>query len=95
MTWMKKLCDIVNFKVSWSARSLKTSLLETKKGTMNATMMKITMRGIIMKAQGSIQNLIFQNLREECMLITSWINLIRLKESLSIVITPPPPSTKM
>ena len=59
MTWMKKLCDIVNFKVSWSARSLKTSLLETKKGMMNATMMKITMRGIIMKAKGSIQNLIF------------------------------------
>ena len=54
MTWMKKLCDLVNFKVSWSERSRKTSLHETmiiKKGMINATM-KITMRDIIMKAQG-------------------------------------------
>ena len=63
-----------------------------KKCRMNATMMKITIRGIIIKAQGSTQNLIFQNFKEECMSMTSWIGLIRLKASLSIVkITPPPP----
>ena len=56
---------------------------------MNSTMMKITMRGIIMKAQGSTPNLIFQNLREEGIPMTSWIYLIQLKVSLSIV-TPPP-----
>ena len=87
--------DLVNFKISWSARNLKTSLRENmiiKKCWMNATMMKITIRGIIIKAQGSTQNLIFQNFKEECMLMTSWIGLIRLKASLSIVkITPPPP----
>ena len=53
MTWMKKLCDVVNFEVSWSARSRYTNMHKTmviKKGMMNATMMRITMRGIIMKA---------------------------------------------
>ena len=29
MTWMKKLWDLVNFEVSWSVRSPKTSLHET------------------------------------------------------------------
>ena len=59
MTWMKKLWDLVNFKVSWSVRSPKTSLHETmiiKKSMMNDTMIKITTRGIIMKGQGSTQN---------------------------------------
>ena len=78
-------------------KNRKTSLHETmiiKKGMMNATMMKITMRGIIMKAQGSTQNLIFQNLWEECMSMTSWIGLIQLKASLSIVTTAHPPAQK-
>ena len=61
---------------------------------MNSTMMKITMRGIIMKAQGSTPNLIFQNLREEGIPMTSWIYLIQLKVSLSIVTPPPPPKKK-
>ena len=50
---MNKLCDIVNFEVSLSIRSLNTSMHETmiiKKGMMNTTMTNITMRGIIMKA---------------------------------------------
>ena len=36
----------------------------------------------------SIQSLIFQNLKEECMLMTSWIGLIPSNVSLSIVIPP-------
>ena len=34
------------------------------------------------------QSLIFQNLKEECMLVTSWIGLIPSNVSLSIVIPP-------
>ena len=39
-----------------------------KEGMMVATMMMITMRGIVimMSAQDSIKNLIFKNLNEEC-----------------------------
>ena len=51
------------------------------------TAMMITMRNvIIMKVPDSIQNLIFRNLKEECMLMTSWIGLIPSNVSLSIVI---------
>ena len=41
--------------------------------------MMITMRDVVimMKTQDSIQNLIFENLKEEGMLMTSWIGLIR------------------
>ena len=53
------------------------------------TAMMITMRNvIIMKVPDSIQNLIFRNLKEECMLMTSWIGLIPSNVSLSIVIPP-------
>ena len=58
-----------------------------KEGMMVAITMVITMRSmvIMMKAQGSLQDLIFQNLKEECMLMTSWIGLIWWNVSLSIV----------
>ena len=49
---------------------------------MVATMMVITMRGVVimMKAQDSLQDLIFQNLKEEYILMTSWIGLIHVFE---------------
>ena len=49
--------------------------------------MVITMRGIVimMKAQDSLQDLIFQNLKKGCMLMTSWIGFMRWNMSLSIV----------
>ena len=51
------------------------------------TAMMITMRNVIMrKVPDSIQSLIFQNLKEECMVMTSWIGLIPSNVSLSIVI---------
>ena len=57
------------------------------------TAMMITMRNVIMmKVPNSIQSLIFRNLKEECMMTTSWISLISSNVSLSIVI---PPSGKM
>ena len=53
------------------------------------TVMMITMRNTIMiKVPDSIQSLIFQNLKEEYMLMTSWISLIPSNMSLSIVIPP-------
>ena len=53
------------------------------------TAMMITMRNVIMmKVPDSIQSLIFQNLKEKCMLMTSWIGLIPSNVSLSIVIPP-------
>ena len=51
------------------------------------TAMMITLRKVIMvKVPNSIQSLIFHNLKEECMLMTSWIGLIPSNVSLSIVI---------
>ena len=51
------------------------------------TAMMITMRNVIMmKVPYSIQSLIFRNLEEECMLMTSWIGLIPSNVSLNIVI---------
>ena len=51
------------------------------------TTMMITMKNVIMmKVSDSIQSLIFRNLKEECMLMTSWIGLIPSNVSLSIVI---------
>ena len=51
------------------------------------TAMMITMRNVIMmKVPDSIQSLIFRNLKEECMLMTSWIGLIPSNVSLNIVI---------
>ena len=90
----KKLCNnLANFKISWSARRLKTRMQETmiiKEGMIVATTMVITMRGVVimMKAQDSLQDLIFHNLKAKCMLMTSLIGLIRWNISLSIV-TPP------
>ena len=56
------------------------------------TVMMITMRNVIMmKVPDSIQSLIFWNLKEECMLMTSWIGLIPSNVSLNIMI---PPSSK-
>ena len=53
------------------------------------TAMMITMRNVIMmKVPDSIQSLIFQNSKEECMLITSWIGLIPSNVSLNIMIPP-------
>ena len=53
------------------------------------TAMMITMRNIIMmKVPDSIQSLIFWNLKEECMLMTTWIGLIPLNMSLGIMIPP-------
>ena len=53
------------------------------------TAMMITMKNVIMmKVSDSIQSLIFRNLKEECMLVTSWICLIPSNVSLSIVIRP-------
>ena len=53
------------------------------------TAMMITMRNVIMmKVLDSIQSLIFRNLKEECMLITSWIGLIPSNVSLNIMIPP-------
>ena len=43
---------------------------------------------IMMKVLDSIQNLIFRNLKEECMLMTSWIGLIPSNVSLNIMIPP-------
>ena len=49
------------------------------------TAMMITTRHLIMmKVQDSIQSLIFWNLKEECILVTSWIGLIPSNVSLSI-----------
>ena len=50
-----------------------------KEGIMVNIVMMITMRDVVimMKTQDSIQNLIFENLKEEGMLMTSWIGLIR------------------
>ena len=69
MIFMKRLCSLVNLKVSWSTRKLKTCMYETKitMGGMKATTgMIITMRSMVnmMKALYSIQNLTFHNLME-------------------------------
>ena len=59
-----------------------------EKGKKIDTAMMITTRNIIiMKVQDSIQSLIFRNLKEECMPVTSWIGLIPSNLSLSIVIS--------
>ena len=81
MIFMKRLCSLVNFKVSWSTRKLKVCMHETMiiMGCMIATTgMKITMRGMVTKMKGldSIQNLTFHSLIEELMLMNSWISLI-------------------
>ena len=53
------------------------------------TAMMITMRNVIMmKVLDSIQSLIFRNLKEECMLMTSWTGLIPSNVSLNIMIPP-------
>ena len=53
------------------------------------TAMMITMRNVIMmKVLDSIQSLIFRNLKEECLLMTSWIGLIPSNVSLNIMIPP-------
>ena len=50
------------------------------------TAMMITMRNVIMmKVPDSIQSLIFRNLKEECILMTSWIGLEPSNMSLSVV----------
>ena len=52
----------------------------------DTAMMSIMRNVIMMKVPDSIQSLIFRNLKEEFMLMTSWIGLIRSNVSLSIVI---------
>ena len=57
-------------------------------GGMIPTRMKITIRGMVtmMKAYDSIQNLTFQNLMEEWILMNFFIGLIWWSMSLSIMI---------
>ena len=93
MNFMKSLCSLVNFKVSWGTRRLKVcmhKIIIIIGGMIATTGMKITMRGMVamMKAKDSIQNLTFRNLMEELMLMNSWIGLIWWIMSLSIM-TPP------
>ena len=47
-----------------------------------------------MKGQGSIQKMIFHNLREECMPMTSWIGLNIVERVFEYEPTPPPQKKK-
>ena len=86
----RELCRRAKFEITRGTRSLKTSIQETmimEEGMKIDTTMMITMRNVIMmKVPNSIQSLIFRNLKEECMPMTSWIGLISSNVSLSIVI---------
>ena len=88
----RELCRLAKFEITYGARSLKTSIHETlimEEGMKINTAMMITMRNLIMmKVIDSIQNFIFQNLKGECMLMTSWIGLIPSNMYFSIVIPP-------
>ena len=48
MILMKRLCSLVNLKVSWSTRKLKICMHDTMMGDMMATIgMMSTMRGMV------------------------------------------------
>ena len=87
-----RLKQLQNFLECKKVKDKHVKTMMIKESMMVATTMVITMRSVVimMKAQDSLQGLIFHNLKEECMLMTSWIGLIQWNMSLSIVTTPPP-----